>query len=318
MYLTPASISFLTQFILALAITLFLARRLQNSHIHQLLLTGFFASSALFIGLMFLDVVLLPFPRLFAVYAQNSVLALALVFLILFAYRFPQNYPQHKWEARLGFAISLLYLLWETGYMVVRYGLLFAQDTVYYRPHYAAYFMGIVLLLPPLAFIRQTIAADPRPVGWWHKLYDPAGKGARGARTLVTVFGLIFLVGAINVTLIFGLPYYIYNATMSVGVLAALWLFATTYIEFIPGGVSVQTKLAVLTLTLFLALLGAVGWFIAPPYIATFQPNLVDHQTLRFTPDDVGGYVIEEVPFAFDDELGDRLVIPHSYELNSH
>jgi hypothetical protein len=104
-YLTPASVSFLTQFILSLAITIFLVWRLRNRTPQLILLTGFFAGATAFIGLMFLDAALPPYPRLvWAVYAENTILALMLVFLIQFAYRFPRRYPQHKWESYAGLA----------------------------------------------------------------------------------------------------------------------------------------------------------------------------------------------------------------------
>ncbi|MEJ2208973.1 MAG: HAMP domain-containing sensor histidine kinase [Anaerolineae bacterium] len=318
-YLTPASISFLAQFILSLSITIFLALRLRSRDTALILLTCFFAGATTFIGLMFLDAVLLPYPRLlWAVYAENAVLALMLVFLLQFAYRFPQHYPQHKWEARAGLVVSLAYFLWEAGYMIYRYVSLLGHDTVYFRPFFSIYLMGIVLALPPIAFLRQCIAADARPVSWLHKLWKPEGKGARGARAFVGVFGILFLMGVANVALTVGLPNTVYNAILSIGILVSLWLFASNYINFAPGGVGVQTKLLVLTLTLVLALLGSVGWFIAPPYIRTFQPNLSDHQTLRFTPDGAGGYDVEEVAFFFESELGERLPVPHGHEVSNY
>jgi FtsH-binding integral membrane protein len=57
-YLTPASISYLTQFILSLAIAVFLARRPRNGNPQLVLLTCFFAGVTGFIGLMFLDAAL--------------------------------------------------------------------------------------------------------------------------------------------------------------------------------------------------------------------------------------------------------------------
>ena len=307
LYLTPASISFLTQFILSLAITIFLVRRRENMNLQLFLLTGFFALATAFIGLMFLDAAFSPFYRLLAVYAENSTLALGLVFLIQFAYHFPRKYHQCKREAYVSLVVSLAYFAWEAYYMIFRYYSLFARETVYYRPYFAAYTMAFVLSLAPVAFLRQSIVADPRSVRWPRKLWKPVGKEARGARTFVLVFGILFLLGISNVLLIFRLPHTIYNAAMSIGILLALWLFATNYINFIPGGVSVQAKLSALSLTIFLALLGSVGWFIAPPYIATFQPNLTDHQTLRFTPNAGGGYDVDEVAFTFVSELGEKL-----------
>ena len=310
LFLTPASTSFLTQFVLALAISLFLIGRLWKQRTRPLgLLTGFFVLATLFIGLMFLDAAFSPADRLLVVYAENTVLALALVFLIQFAYGFPQQYPQHQWERYAALVVSTGYFLWEAGFMIYRYVLLLGPGTVVFRPHVAAYSMALILFLAPAAFVRQSIAADARSVSWLRKLWKPQGKSARGARAFVLVFGILFVLGLFNVLLIFTLPHTVYNAAMSLGVLTALWLFATNYINFIPGGVSVQTKLSVLTLTLFLALLGSVGWFIAPRYIATFDPGLTDQQTLRFTPNASGGYDVGVAPFHFETELGEIIQV---------
>lgn len=304
-YLTPASVSFLTQLILSLAITAFLAQRLCSRRTSQLAwLTAFFVLVTVFIILLFLDSASSPYYRLLAVYAQNTVLALALVMLNQFAYRFPEQYPQHKLEARLVLAINLVYFLWEAGFMIYRYVSLLEYGNVFFRPEYASYGMALVLAVAPIAFLRQCVAADPRTVGWWHKLWQPQGVGAQGARAFVLVFGILFVLGLFNVALIFRLPHTVYNAAMAIGILVALWLFASNYLNFIPGGVNVSARLSILILTMFLALLGSVVWWIAPPYIATFQPNLKDHQTLRFIPNASGGYDVTQVDFHFETRLG--------------
>jgi signal transduction histidine kinase len=313
-YLTPASISYLTQFILSLAIATFLARRLwskRHDRITQLILpTGLFAAVTVFIGLLFLDAALYPYPRLLAVYAQNSVLALALVLLLQFAYRFPRPFPQRRWEARAGLVVSLAYLLGEASFMVYRYVSLLGQEMVYYRPPVLDYGTALILLWVPVAFLRQAVAADPRPVNGLIKLWKPQGKGARGARSFVFVFGIVFLLGAINILRTYAIvSTALYNISLSLGILAALWLFASIYIGFIPGGVSVLARLSTLMLTLFLALLGSVAWLIAPPYISTYRPDLVDRQTLRFTPSSSGGYDVAPVAFRYETGLGDRLQV---------
>jgi signal transduction histidine kinase len=315
LYLTPASISYLTQCFLSLAVTAFLVYRLRNRSAQLVLLTGFFVAVTLFIGLLFLDAVLSPFPRLFAVYAQNAVLALALMFLLQFAYRFPRQFSRHKWEARASLVVSLAYLLWEASYMVYRYVSLLVEETVYYRPYVSDYANALVLLWVPIAFLRQSVAADSRPVNGLIKLWKPQGKGARGARRFVFIFGILFVLGAINLLRTYSIiSTALYNISLSLGILAALWLFASTYVDFIPGGVSVLARLSVIMLTLFLALLGSVGWMIAPPYIATYRPDLTDHQTLRFTPNASGGYDVAPDDFVFETALGDRLLVQTTNE----
>ena len=128
--LTPASISCLTHFLLSLAIFVFLALHLRSRTTQSVWLTGLFGATTLFVGLLCLDATLAPYPRLFAVYAENAVFALAFLFLLQFAYRFPQR----KWEALAGLIAGPAYLLLETLYMVYRYTSLLARGMVLYRP----------------------------------------------------------------------------------------------------------------------------------------------------------------------------------------
>ena len=232
-YLTPASISYLTQFILSLSITIFLIRHLQRRNTQLILATAFFVGATAFIGLMFLDVTLLPFPRLLAVYAENSVLALALVLILQFAYRFPRFYARHKCEAHASLIVSLAYFLWEAQYMVYRYVSLLQWETVEYRPPEATYANALVLLWMTTAFLRQTIAADPRSVNGLIKLWKPQGKEARGARSFVLIFAILFMLGVINLFREYRLPTIFYNVSLSIGILVALWLFVTNYINWV-------------------------------------------------------------------------------------
>lgn len=308
MYLTPASISYLTQFALTLSIFIFLAIRIRIPSVHSSSLIAFFGFASLFLALMTLDASLPPYERLLVVYLENTVLAIGLVFLLYFAYHFPQPFPQHRWESRLSQLAAGIYFLFELMYTLYRYGALLMQDTVYYRPTYLTAMNAFILLWVPFAFLRQTIAADPRQAPWWQKLWSPQGRGAHGARNFIFVFGLVFLVGLINLLRDYWIASTaVFNATFSLSVLAALWLFSTNYINFISGGVSILAKISILILTLFLAILGSIGWIISPPYIATYKPNLKEHQTYRFTPTPTGGYEVKEIDFYFEPELGNKL-----------
>ena len=309
MYLTPAAISFLTQFIISLCISAFLLYRLWKfrSNRHLQLLNSFFILATAFLGLLFLDASLPPYPRLFAVYAQNTVLALALTFLIQFAYRFPQKYPSHKLEMKIALWVSMGYFLWEGIYMLFRYVALLNTNTVNYRPPILTYANVLVLLWVPITFIRQSLSEDTRPENWLYKLWKPKGKDAQGTRNFALLFIILFILGIIDLLRIFHLPHTVYNAAMSLGILATLWLFISNYLNFLPGGSSIVIKVSVLALTLFLAILGSASWFIAPTYIATFEPNLYDRQTIRFTPNASGKYDVAEVDFNFETALGKRI-----------
>lgn len=307
-FLTPASIAYLTQFILALAITLFLLNRLRSQRTPSLLLiTAFFAPMTIFIGLLIFNASLLPYPRILTVFAENAFLGLALVGLNAFAYNFPQRYPQRKWEMRIVLALSLAYFFWEVGFMIFRYVSLFTQGNVFIRPPLVAFSIPVILLFVPIACLRQTLTADPRPVAWWRKLWKPEGKEAQGARNFALVFVIPVALGIINALIFFGLPLAVIHAAVSIGTLIMLWLFAINYVNFIPGSMNVASRLSILMLTLFLALLGTLGWLIAPSYIETFQPDLKDSQTLRFTPNAAGGYDVTEADFHFERVLGEKV-----------
>lgn len=93
LYLTPAAIGYLAQLILALLITGYLtyhAAATRRRDAATLLLVGVFAAAVGVVLLFFLDAALLPSPRLYAVYLENTVIGLLLTLLTQFAYRFPR------------------------------------------------------------------------------------------------------------------------------------------------------------------------------------------------------------------------------------
>ena len=118
-YLTPAAIGYLTQLVLALALTAYLVYRLRtarrrNDDARALrLVAGIFVTVTILVLLLFGDAALAPTQRLYAAYLENTVIGVLLSLLLQFAYAFPQPYPQRRWEARLALGLSLAYTLWD-------------------------------------------------------------------------------------------------------------------------------------------------------------------------------------------------------------
>ncbi|KAF0107826.1 MAG: two component transcriptional regulator LuxR family [Anaerolineaceae bacterium] len=312
LYLTPASISYLTQFILSVLITAYLASRLrrrENRSASAALLAGFFAAVTLFIGLLFLDVTLLPTPRLAVVYLENTVLGIALVFLLQFTYRFPALYPRRRWESYVALGVSLLYAFYEAYYAIYRFSIL-RQGWVDYRLPQADYALAVLFAWAPFVLFRQAASADERPVHWMRKLWQPQGSGAQCGRDFALIYLMLLALSVVN--LLRGastVSTAFYNASLSVGILVVLWLFATVYLNYQPGITSFMVKLSGVTLTLLLAVLGIAGWVVAPARVATFHPAITDYQTLHFTPNAQGGYDAVPAPFHFETDLGDRLTV---------
>ncbi len=308
-YLTPAAIGYLTQFILAAAITLYLAGRLRRTarQMQTALLTGFFAAVTLFILLLFFDVALLPDQRLYAVFLQTIAAGLCLIFLLQFAYHFPRPDPRKKWEARIALGFSILYTLWEMQFALFRFAELSAGH-VHYRPVDADYALAVGFFWVPIVFIRQAVYADDRRVTWVRKLWQPHGREAQAARTFALVYLSTLALSMVNILRsLMIVSTAIYQLSISVGLLLALFASATVYLNSLPETTSFMVKLAGVMLTTLLTVLGAVGWVMTPAYASTFHPALPDQQTLRFTPNVLGGYDVTAAPFQFDGDLGARL-----------
>lgn len=137
LYLTPAALGYLSQLILALLITGYfvvqLVTRRASWPAHTVLLTGFFACITLLMLLFTLDAAFPPTERLYALYLENTVLALGIVLLLQFAYCFPEPFPRRRWEALLALGLSLLYLWSEAEIAIQRFGLVTSAGHVIFR-----------------------------------------------------------------------------------------------------------------------------------------------------------------------------------------
>jgi signal transduction histidine kinase len=317
LYLTPASLSHLTLFIMALLITSYLVIRFGGWRAHHLahlrLLTAFLTALTLFALLLLLESALPPGIRLFALYAQNTVLGVVVILLLQFTYHFPAAWP-HRWEARLALALSVLYTLYEAGFAVYRYTLTLGEGHVVFRPEWADFPMALGLLWAPLMLARQAIRAsrqDQVNDQRWalQHLWHPQGQAASAARALALIYLLPVVLAVLTILKAFYLvPPAIYQLSLSVGMLAALAAFTFVYLNFLPETTSFIVKLVGVLLVTLLAVLGTVGWVLTPTYAALYRPTWpADQQTFRFTPNAQGGYDIAATPFQFESDFGQEL-----------
>ena len=318
LYLTPASISYLVQSILAVAITGYFFVRLRSisaaeNRVHAFLLGGFFTAISLFSLLLFFEVSLERGASFFAIYPQTAVMAVGLVFLVQFTYYFPVFVPGRKWEARLALLLSSLYALYEIYYAVYRFWLLSAGQVIY-RPPNADYPIAALLLWVLVMFARQAISssrrAAPAPKRFFlGHLFRPQGRRALVTRSLGMVYLIPFALSLLNILrtsyIISG---EIYNASLSAGILISLSAFAIVYLDYLPETTSFIIKFVTVALVMILSVLGMAGWVAAPIYAAHYEPRLPASRTaLRFTPNAAGGYTVTAIPYAFDADLGEAL-----------
>ncbi len=309
LYLTPAAIGYLTQFILAALISgYFLIGLRRRSTPHTWWLSGAFAALTIFIATLFLEAALLPTFRLLVVFLQNVPLAIAVLCLLQFAYHFPDQPAPLRHESRLALGVSGLYTLGEMGYSVFRFVRL-GGGVVEYRSNWSDYVLLALLLWIPFAFFRQLYQKQTPGRGHARRmvsaLRQPPDREIRALRSFTIVF---VFVAALNLFNILRAAYLVSvslaNMGISLGLLGALFSFAVTYLNSRPEMTSFMIKLVGITLTTMLALLGMVGWVVSPLYGAQYRPVSLEGQALRFMPNDAGGYDIDASPAIFDPELG--------------
>jgi signal transduction histidine kinase/HAMP domain-containing protein len=323
-YLTPASIGYWTQFVLVAITTAYFAYlvgrawRRGEMPAQMLMFTCFAGSAMCLMVLLFLEVSVHPDWRWQTVFLQDVAVALCLLFLLQFVYRFPSFDAGQKRESYAVLVLSLLYLLWEMWIAVQRFQLL-AQGDIKFRPQAADYPMVAGTVWALVTLLRQVVHTSTGEQGqsWWRKLLRPQGRPARSARGVALVSFVFVVASVVDV-----IPGYllIYPGTreplFSLSMLSALFVFVMVYLDYLSQRTSFMAKLAGVSLTIVLAVLGSVGWLMLPPFLAdrdrdTLIPN---QRTLRFAPNAQGGYDVRAVHSTFDGPIG-KAVEPHPSEV---
>ncbi len=312
LFLTPAAVGYLTQFILSALISGYLLFSLRRSvHRSTLLLSGFFIFLSGLIGALLCESALPPTQRIYAVFVQNPLLGAALICLLQFTYYFPTLASARRRETRWALVVSGMYTLWECGYAVYRLVQL-DGGRVIYRAAWSDYAVLLLFLWVPTSFLRQLFTLTPISAGGWLGWLGPVIRPTSRDAQAIRSFFLIFLLAAgLNLFTILRDTYLLSTSLssmgFSLGILVSLFLFAVSYLNAQAETTSFMVKLAGVTLTVMLAALGSVGWVIAPPDAARNMINLPNRRTLRFTPNASGGYDIAEVPYGFLTDLGQNL-----------
>ncbi|MEI7845208.1 MAG: hybrid sensor histidine kinase/response regulator transcription factor [Chloroflexota bacterium] len=315
-FLTPASISYLAQVILswsltaALAFSLYSQKKAENQGYY---LFGFILCISIFSGLLFFDTALLSGPRLYAVYLENPTLAVGLVLLFRFIYQYPVAFKQRRWEERIVLILSLGYALSEIYFAFMRFTWLQQSGYVEYRPSEADYALAALFIWIPIAFLRQSLLADEPQINWLQNIFRPNTIPARAARDYALVFLIPLLLGFINILRsTSSISAMIFNMALSVGILSTIWLFVLVYIKSLPITSPFLVKLTGTTLTLILVMFGSSSWAMTPAHISEYHPILAAQQSLRFSPNALGGYDISQIPYNFENNLGQKLPVTSS------
>ncbi|NTV63164.1 MAG: hypothetical protein HGA65_06470, partial [Oscillochloris sp.] len=296
LYLTPASINYLSQFILVVLITSYLGlrrRTLQRGAWawHGKWLFAFFLSVSLFSLALFVDASLLATTRLPVVYVEATLLSGIVFTLIQFAYSFLASDRPHQIERWIVGTGSAAYSLFEASFAAWRFYLL-SHGTVIYRPEGADIPPALGFLWVMIIFVRGAIQNRTNRDHWRFALifFIPLW---------LTILNLLNTFRLISSPLL--------HINISVGILFCLFFFALNYLTTRPEITTLATKLSGVIVTSVVAVFGTLPWLVTPAYAARYTPEIVDQRTLRFVPNQQGGYTISHVAFRFDQRYGTQI-----------
>jgi DNA-binding NarL/FixJ family response regulator/signal transduction histidine kinase len=301
LYLTPASISHLSLFLLTLVITLYLAGfSLRGgspaSRRQGRILFAFFTSLSLLSLFLFLENSLLPSDLPAFVWWESPILAVLLAALILFAYHFPSANPKQKIERWIVFVLSLAYIAWETEFAIRRI-LLLRTGHIHFRSPCMDYAMVAEFAWIIIIFIRSLVKNRKLQV-------------VRNFALILLIplcLGILEIFRGINATITL-----LYPILSAIGLLFVTFLFALNYLTSQPERTSIVAKVSGAVLTCVLAVFGSIAWLVTPAYAARYSAPVqsLDHRTIHFSPNGAGGYQVSEVPFRWETDLGQAVSLP--------
>jgi len=313
-YLTPSAITYFSQFLLTFVLNIYFVWRYffrKKENIHFASFIFFICGLTIFSLLLFLETASLPTQRLYFVYMENPTLALTLVALYIFIYRFPTAYPSRTMEGYFFLALSLMYAGYEFYYAAYRLSDL-TQGNVNYRSNYADYALAALLILIPILFLRQASCADSSARPWWKKLWKPAALEQNAALQFALTALVPLGLGLANILRgQSALSTAYFNALLSAGMLVTLFLLVLLYLHSVEENISLFDKTLGVTLTLLFMIASSIGLALTPNYLQamTILPaDVASGHSLRFTPNGAG-YTVAQIPFAFESELGQELPV---------
>ena len=313
-HLTQISISFLTQAVLALALGLYLISLKDKTRPTIWLAVTMMGTAGFFWGRFFYKS-LAPHSALlpYALFVQYLFVPLLVVPIVLFAYQYPFMLPRQQREYKVATIMALLGALVS---LIVIIQLAFSQIE---SDHSLVINLYIVVgnLWVVGVLLRRSVLLDnsKRERPWWATLRQPVGQAARGARAFGLATALI--VGATLPSILseagllsraFG------NSIQTVLTLTAVFSFAIIYFNYAPEPTSITAKLVGVTLFTVLAVLGVLGFVVAPFYERAYQNTALPltPTTIQFTPNAAGSYDVDQTSYQFEPTLGQPLSLKNN------
>lgn len=309
LFLTPASISFLTQTILFLGITIYLV--LINTHTKaNYWLAGFYTVMVVSSLAGFLAVSSLEWYDL-AIAVENILIVIALPLLVQFAYNFPEINPSKKRQAKVVLSISLIVSIFSIISVfpyVIRFNLpaLYSVLPIILKSIQILLLMWVIFLFTNLTIQQHQ---NNNQFTAREKFLHPHGRISKAARGFMVVLTgmLILWIASMTLNLLgqISLSFFLFSISAS----WALTFFIFTLINHTTRKASFLIKFyGIVILTVFSGITIA-AWLAAPVsqanYLASYA--IPDRQTVHFDLTNAI-FTITQNEYVFDADIGRQLV----------
>ncbi len=290
--LTPASIGYLNQILLAALICGYLLLRFARTGAQGLKRTDWellaiIVSVILMSAAFFFEVTLLPAERFVAVAIEIPLTVLLLAVLVQFSYDFPKPIGSAR-ERLIAPVVAGGYTGYEIVYAIGRLQGI-GEGRIAFASEYfdAAVIVGFVWIV--VNFVRGGVFPGQE----------------RAARRFALVFCIPVVLGVVNllnsIDLVSAPVYYI---ALTTGILFTFYLFTLTYLAAKPDATSLAIRIIGAMITGLLSILGTLGWLVAPQVAQDYVPQLVDGRSLHFVPLGANAYQVAAAPFHYQSDLG--------------
>lgn len=311
--LTPRSLEFLSQFVLASLFFSFLVYQLHSTrHLHRQPGTRYLVAA---VGVHTLTLLVLSFyfsllaiERLPMRILSDALLLLFVLLFVRFAYRTPDLPPEWEKEDRIAFRMSLVAAAVGIGTSLVRLAAS-AGGKPYEQVLYQDVLSMLVVAWAVVVLARQTLRvasrADPNASRIAQLFFVPAkeAKSTRGFLFGAAMVVLLFFLILISLEIWYGTSL---NARATAASLAsALVLIALLLVSintYLPS-TSLVVQLTGIVAAIMMLVGNTVGTVTIQALAQTQNGTSVETTPKRilFTPDDPGGYRVEVLPLAAED-----------------
>lgn len=249
-------------------------------------------------------------------------LSLAIICFVGFAYYFPELIPRMKKEHKI---VMIVYAIINITYMIflIIYGVFnllynFWELEIILTIYESS--IGFQFLWMIIIFFRKVILfSNQRDKTVWNNIIHPQGHSAIAARAFGILLILVALIGFSNTISPPSTPiflYIIFRYLQEMSIFFFMMMFVFLYINFSYDFSTIKIKIVGLTLVLFLTILGLLS-FIRGQYNDTTYINkthIKEESSIQFKPLENGSYVVKDIPYQFDEYLGEKLTFKSGFE----